>query len=80
MDSVAAEIIDFQIPGNPVAAKGIKAETFLDICKAYVQALHAGVLTTQRQIGIATKCSMLIAACAKVGLIALIDEATGYQY
>ena len=28
----------------------------------------------------AIQCSILQSSCAKVGLIALIDEATGYQY
>src|SRR5438445_384478 len=29
---------------------------------------------------IAAKAAMFLAACSKVGLVALIDEATGYQY
>jgi hypothetical protein len=58
---------------------GIEAETFLDICRAYVLAWQNDV-TTERQTEIAKKASMFLAACAKVGLIALIDEATGYQY
>lgn len=79
-DLVAAELIDFEIPGLPGLAKGIKAEVFLDICTAYVNALRDDALTTQRQGEIAIKCSILLASCAKVGLIALIDEATGFQY
>jgi hypothetical protein len=35
---------------------------------------------TDRQVEMATKASMFLAACAKVGLDALVDEATGYQY
>ena len=31
-------------------------------------------------MGIAIKAGMFLSACAKTGLIALIDEATGYQY
>lgn len=58
---------------------------FLDICKAYVAALSADILSsktalTDRQREIAIKCSILLSACANVGLDALIDEATGYQY
>jgi hypothetical protein len=79
-DLVVAELVDFEIPGLPGVAKGIKAEVFLDICTAYVNALRAGALTTDRQNEIAIKCSILLASCAKVGIIALIDEATGYQY
>ena len=60
--------------------RGITAERFLDICQAYVAALSANALTTDRQREIAIRCSILLASCAKVGLVALIDEATGYQY
>ncbi len=59
---------------------GFSAETFIEICRAYVKALSDGALKTQRQSEIAVKASMFLASCAKVGLIALIDEATGYQY
>jgi hypothetical protein len=75
------EIFEFIIP--EVVNKtvmGMTAETFLEICTAYVRALDDGALKTNRQIEIATKASMFLAACAKVGLLALIDEATGYQY
>lgn len=42
--------------------------------------LQAGALNTDRQREIAIQCSIVQSSCAKVGLIALIDEATGYQY
>ena len=35
---------------------------------------------TERQREMAVNASMFLAACAKLGLDALIDEATGYQY
>ena len=59
--------------------QGYSAETFLEICRAYVRALSEGALQTDRQREIAVKASMFLAGCAKVGLIALIDEATGYR-
>lgn len=77
---VLAETITFTIPGTQYKGKGIAAENFLDICRAYVHALQDNALKTDRQIQIAIQCSILLASCAKVGLIALIDEATGYQY
>jgi len=79
-DLVLGESIEFHIPGTQIRGKGITAERFLEICRGYVAALQAGALNTDRQREIAIKCSMLLASCAKVGLIALIDEATGYQY
>jgi hypothetical protein len=60
--------------------RGITAETFLEICRAYVTAAQDGALRTERQQAIAAQAAMFLAAVAKVGLIALIDEATGYQY
>jgi hypothetical protein len=77
------QMIDFYIPGVSVpntTTRGISAETFVEICQAYVSAFEANALTTDRQKEIAIKAAMFLAACAKVGLIAMIDEATGYQY
>lgn len=76
---ILAETIEFNIPGTQYTGRGITAEKFLEICSAYVSALSVGALTTERQREIAIRCSILLASCAKVGLIALIDEATGYQ-
>jgi hypothetical protein len=75
------QMIEFVLPGvQNKTVRGMAAETFLDICRAYVRALDDGALVTDRQRAIATKAGMFLAACAKVGLVALIDEATGYQY
>jgi len=73
--------IDFEIPEVVnKRTRGITAETFLDLCTAYVRARNDGAPLTDRQLEIAVKAGMVLAASAKVGLIALIDEATGYQY
>jgi len=62
--------------------KGLSSDLFIDICRGYVAALEAslhpdsGVVITTRQAEIAVKASIFLAACAKVGLDALIDEAT----
>lgn len=78
---LAGQLIEFVLPGlEHKTTIGISAEAFLDICTAYVQALDEGKLQTPRQKAIATKAGMFLASCAKVGLEALIDEATGYQY
>lgn len=78
-DLILGEMVDFTVPGTQFRGKGITAERFLDICQAYLAALQAGALTSDRQREIAIRCSILLASCAKIGLIALIDEATGYQ-
>lgn len=74
------ELIEFRMTGVSKQTFGITAEFFLEICKAYVHGRDAGVLTTDRQNTIAIQANAFLAACAGVGLIALIDEATGYQY
>jgi hypothetical protein len=79
-DLILGETIEFHIPGTQLRGRGIAAERFIEILNAYVKALEAGKLTTERQREIAIKASIVLGACAKVGLIALIDEATGYQF
>jgi hypothetical protein len=79
-ESILSDSTDFFLQGTQLKAKGIKAEAFLDICKAYVSALASGGLTTERQKEIAIRCSLLLSSCSYIGIIALIDEATGYQY
>lgn len=61
-------------------AKGYDVEHFMDICHAFSQALEAGALHNQRNIDAAIKANAIIRACSKIGIIALVDEATGYQY
>ena len=79
-DLVLGQTTGFSIPGTQLTGTGLAAETFLEICNAYVMAMEAGARLSERQREIAIRCSIILGACAKVGLIALIDEATGYQY
>jgi hypothetical protein len=79
-DLVLGETREFAVPGTQFRGRGISAEHFLDVCRGYVAALQSGALNTERQREIAIQCSILLSSCAKIGLIALIDEATGYQY
>lgn len=58
---------------------GFEATVLIDICDAFLQARKEIKLSTRQQI-IADQCEILVRSFAKVGLIALIDEATGYQY
>lgn len=79
-DLALVETRDFYIPGTQFRGRGITAEQFEMILTAYVKALHAGALSTSRQREIATTCAILSTAFLKIGIIAQIDEATGYQY
>ena len=77
---VLGETKDFFIPGTQFRGRGITAEQFEAIITGYVRALGAGALKTDRQREIATSCAILSTAFLKIGIIAQIDEATGYQY
>lgn len=59
-------------------AVGYEATILVDICDAVLAARDAGVLTG-KQLLVAKQCEILTRAFAKVGIIALVDEATGYQ-
>lgn len=79
-DLVLEESVDFYIPGTQFRGRGITAEQFEAILTGYVRALGAGALNTDRQREIATRCAVLSTAFIKIGILAQIDEATGYQY
>lgn len=61
------------------AAYGYEATTLVEICDAVIEARNSGRLQAQ-QLHIARRCEVLLRAFAKVGIVALVDEATGYQY
>ncbi|HEY0428284.1 MAG TPA: P63C domain-containing protein [Pyrinomonadaceae bacterium] len=58
---------------------GYRAELLPQVCDVFVQALEAKALKPN-QIHIAEQCKILMRGFAQVGIIALVDEATGYQY
>ena len=69
--------IKFVIPGRGVAY-GYEAKILADICDTVLAARKAGALQPQ-QFHIAAQCEDLMRAFAIVGIVALVDEATGYQ-
>jgi hypothetical protein len=77
-DSVAVAATRFRIPGNPTPANGYEATILVDICEKYLQARDQRLLKAN-QLPLAVQAEIIVRACAKVGIIALIDEATGYQ-
>ena len=79
-DLLLVETTEFHIPGTQFRGRGITAEQFEAVITGYVKALHAGSLTTDRQRQIAITCAILSTAFLKIGIVAQIDEATGYQY
>ena len=69
--------IEFKTPSGTTAT-GYEAIILVDICDAVLQAKKEGKLLARQQ-HIAERAETLIRGFARVGIIALIDEATGYQ-
>ncbi|HEY5214388.1 MAG TPA: P63C domain-containing protein [Acidobacteriaceae bacterium] len=87
IEYVVANMVSFSLPeveqlGRSV--KGLPTDLLIEICRGLVQALEASqrdeVKLTPRQLSMSVQASMFLVACAKVGLDALVDEATGYQH
>lgn len=57
---------------------GYEASVLIDICDGILEARRFVTLSPRQSI-IAERCEILVRSFAKVGLIALIDEATGYN-
>jgi hypothetical protein len=70
--------IRFRPPHGGQIAFGYPATILPDICDAILAARRAGTLQKQQE-HIAVQCEILLRAFARVGIIALVDEATGYQ-
>ena len=80
---ITQDVIDATVPVHfttPTGgrAQGFRAELLPRICDLFLEARGLDYLTKQ-QLPIAVKCELLVRALAKVGIVALVDEATGYQ-
>ena len=60
-------------------AYGYKAELLPEVCEVFLQAREDNALVAS-QLHIAQQCEILIRGLARIGIIALVDEATGFQY
>ncbi len=70
--------VAFANPQGGGLAYGYPASLLVDICNAIIQAADEGS-TTSRQEPLLKNAKKLISGFAKIGIIALVDEATGYQ-
>ncbi|MDM8346244.1 P63C domain-containing protein [Pseudochrobactrum sp. sp1633] len=59
-------------------AYGYEAEVLAELCEAVLEARQQGKLQAQQR-AIAQQCEILIRGFARVGIVALVDEATGYE-
>ena len=69
--------IKFKTPTGSMAY-GYEATILADICDAVLEARKSGKMNYQSE-HIAARCEILVRGFARVGIIALVDEATGYQ-
>jgi hypothetical protein len=68
--------------GSPkvgVPSDGFEATVLQDLCEAILQARDSAILKTEQEKRYGQFADMLMRAFARVGIIALVDEATGYQ-
>lgn len=63
--------------GSQSTTNGYEVTLLVDICSAIIDANRAGVFDND---AIVRNADIIIRSVAKVGIIALVDEATGYQY
>ena len=75
--SASTKPIAFRLPTGQ-RAWGYKAEILPQICDIYLIAREKEILR-KNQLKFAASCEILVRGLARVGIIALVDEATGYQ-
>lgn len=72
-----ARPVPFYLPSG-LKANGYKAEVLPQICEAWLAARSAGALTPSQE-PMARAAEIIVRGLARVGIIALVDEVTGYQ-
>jgi len=71
--------IEYKMPGQRFISLGYRAETLPEVCDVYLAARAIPNTLQPNQFAAANAAEVLIRSLAKVGIIALVDEATGYQ-
>lgn len=70
--------IQFKVPQQYSTVKGYEGTFVIEVCQKYLEARDRGELKNG-QLALAKRAELVLRTCAKVGIVALIDEATGYQ-
>ena len=86
LDNKGIDVKDLMVRANsPIEFRGGSGKTYgypavllVDVCNSILDARDAGFLKSS-QAHIASRADLLIRGLATVGIIALVDEATGYQ-
>jgi hypothetical protein len=81
---ISSELIENSTPVifkdlKGVESIGYKAELLPSVCYVFIDANESSVLHPN-QLHIAERCKILVRGFATIGIIALVDEATGFQY
>lgn len=66
------------VPKHGGTAYGYRAELLPKVCDVFLRAREAGALPPNQQ-ATAKMCEILVRGLAHIGILALVDEATGYQ-
>ena len=74
----ASTPIQFQAASGGSIAIGYRAVLLPEVCEVFLKAREAGALVPS-QLRTAAQAETLIRGLARVGIIALVDEVTGYQ-
>lgn len=74
-----AEPVRYRVAAGGSVANGMKAELLPDICGVWLAARREDGALLPSQLHLARQAEVLMEAFAKVGIIALVDEATGFQ-
>ena len=64
---------------TPKPVHGYRAEILADLCDAILEARKAGALKTEQEARYGQFAETLLRGFARLGIVALVDEATGYQ-
>ena len=73
---MSGSIFSFSMPSGQ-ECYGYEASLIADVCKVFIDARHS---LLPSQIPTLIRAEILLHSLAKTGIIALVDEATGYQY
>ncbi len=76
--SVLSSPIEFMPPHGGRTAYGYPADSFVDLCEAILKARDSNVVSDQ-QLSVVRRADLILRGLARIGITALIDEATGYQ-
>ncbi|MGU3384389.1 P63C domain-containing protein [Methylobacterium sp. D53M] len=66
-------------PRGNAPSSGFEATVLQELCEVLLRARDAKALQTEQEIRYAQFADMLIRSFARLGIVALVDEATGYQ-